>query len=71
MLSIEQIIKAPEFIRQKLVDRGEDPPIEEMIELDARRRELVHEGDELRAKRNEVSRGIGQSGGKPSPEQIS
>lgn len=70
MLSIEQIIKDPEFVRQKLVDRGEDPPIEEMIQLDARRRELVHEGDELRAKRNEVSRGIGQSGGKPSPEQI-
>ncbi len=70
MLSIEQIIKEPEFVRQKLVDRGEDPPIEEMIDLDARRRALVHEGDELRAKRNEVSRGIGQSGGKPSQEQI-
>ncbi len=63
MLSIEQIVKDPEFVRRKLVDRGEDPPIEEIIQLDARRRELVHEGDELRAKRNEVSRGVGQAGG--------
>ena len=65
MLSIEQIVNDPEFVRQKLVDRGEDPPIEEIIQLDTQRRALVHEGDELRAKRNEVSRG-----GKPSPEQI-
>ncbi|HIK99312.1 MAG TPA: serine--tRNA ligase, partial [Dehalococcoidia bacterium] len=65
MLSIEQIVNDPEFVRQKLVDRGEDPPIDQMIELDSQRRALVHEGDELRAKRNEVSRG-----GRPSPEQI-
>ena len=65
MLSIEQIVNDPEFVRQKLVDRGEDPPIDQMIELDSQRRALVHDGDELRAKRNEVSRG-----GKPSPEQI-
>ena len=65
MLSIEQIVNDPEFVRQKLVDRGEDPPIDQMIELDSQRRALVHDGDELRAKRNEVSRG-----GKPSPDQI-
>jgi seryl-tRNA synthetase len=70
MLSIEQIINDPEFVRQKLIDRGEDPPIEEMIELAGQRRALVHEGDELRSKRNDVSKSIGQSGGKPSPEQI-
>ena len=65
MLSIEQIINDPEFVRQKLLDRGENPPIDQMVELDSQRRALVHEGDELRAKRNEVSRG-----GRPSPEQI-
>lgn len=70
MLSIEQIVNDPDFVRQKLVDRGETPPIDEIVQLDAGRRTLVHEGDELRARRNEVSRGIGQSGGKPSPGQI-
>ena len=70
MLSIEQIVNDPDFVRQKLVDRGETPPIDEIVRLDAGRRTLVHEGDELRARRNEVSRGIGQSGGKPSPGQI-
>ncbi|MDA1257006.1 MAG: serine--tRNA ligase [Chloroflexi bacterium] len=70
MLSIEQIVNDPDFVRRKLIDRGETPPIEELIELDARRRVFVQEGDELRARRNEVSRGIGQTGGKPSPDQI-
>ena len=70
MLSIEQIVNDPGFVRQKLADRGETPPIEQIIELDTGRRALVHDGDVLRAKRNDVSRGIGKSGGKPSPEQI-
>ena len=66
MLSIEQIVNDPGFVRQKLADRGETPPIEQIIELDTGRRALVHDGDVLRAKRNDVSRGIGKSAGQPA-----
>ena len=52
--TVSSRMTAMDFVRQKLVDRGESPPIEEIVQLDAGRRALVHEGDELRAKRNEV-----------------
>ncbi len=70
MLSLEQIVNDTEHVRERLVARGEDPPLDEILELDVRRRGLVTEADSLRARRNEASRAIGQSGGKPSDDQI-
>jgi len=35
MLSLEQIVRDPEKFRAALVRRGEDPPIDRIIELDS------------------------------------
>ena len=60
MLSLELIRRDPEHVRSALERRGEEPPIDEILALDRRRRELISQGDVLRAERNEVSKTIGQ-----------
>ena len=70
MLSLQFIVENPDLVRRKLQDRGEDPPIDAIVTLDARRRQLQFEADELRARRNEASRAIREAGGKPGPEQV-
>ncbi len=70
MLSIQQIVENTDHVRERLQSRGEDPPLDRIIEIDVRRRSLIAEGDQLRARRNEVSRAIGASKQKPTPEQI-
>ncbi len=62
MLSIELIRKDPEYVRQALARRGEDSSIDEVLSLDSRRRQLIYDADTLKARRNEVSRGIGRTG---------
>ena len=63
MLSLELIRRDPERVRSALERRGEQPPIDEILALDRRRRELIAQGDVLRAERNEVSKTIGQMKG--------
>ena len=72
MLSIELIRRDPEFVRQALASRGEDQTLEELLELDAQRRQASSRGDELRARRNQVSREIGQlrSSGQDAPPAV-
>jgi seryl-tRNA synthetase len=70
MLSLEQIVRDPEKFRAALVRRGEDPPIDRILELDSRRKELIQEGDTDRARRNNVSKAIGNEKRKPTPEEI-
>ncbi len=66
MLDIELIRRKPDQVRQALQHRNEDlANLEEVIKLDAQRRQLTHEGDELRARRNQVSRS-----GKPDPATV-
>ena len=70
MLSIELIRRDPEYVRQALESRGEKDPLSGLLELDAQRRRAISEGDELRSKRNQVSRQLGQvraSGAQPAP----
>ena len=69
MLDLDLLRRDPELVRQALQRRGEEIALEPILELDTRRREAVHEGDELRAHRNEVSKKIGLSGQR-SPELI-
>ena len=57
MLSIEQIRQETEAVREALAKRGEDAPLEGILSLDAQRRSSLTEADDLRAKRNQVSRG--------------
>ena len=69
MLSIELIRNQPDLVAQALVRKGEDPPIEKLLDLDSRRRKLIQTGDELRARRNETSRQISSMKERP-PELI-
>ena len=70
MLSIQQIVENTDRVRERLESRGERPPLDKIIEIDVRRRSLISEGDQLRARRNKSSKAIGASKQKPSPEQI-
>ena len=69
MLSIELIRNQPEVVAQALARKGEDPPIEKLLDLDSSRRRLIQRGDELRARRNETSRQISSMKERP-PELI-
>ena len=69
MISIELIRSDPAQVRDALRRRGEDVQVDAILELDARRRSAIAEGDELRARRNEVSRRFGKTKERP-PELI-
>ena len=69
MISIELIRNDPAQVREAMRRRGEDVQIEAILELDARRRSAIAEGDTLRAQRNEVSRRLGITKERP-PELI-
>ena len=47
-------------MRQALARRGEEAPLEPVLELDARRRTLVTQRDTLRAQHNDLSKQFGQ-----------
>ena len=65
MLGIDLIRDDPDKVRRALKVRGDSEDIDQILQLDERRRHVVHESDELRAHRNEVSRRIGVSKDKP------
>ena len=71
MLSLEQIVNDVEAVRAGLARRGEHPPLDEVLALDRQRRELIHEAETIRAKRNEVSRAIGREKRPPTDEEKS
>ncbi len=49
-------------VRQGAIDKGEDPGLVDVaLAADARRRELLSEGDRLKAERNQASKSIGES----------
>ena len=65
MLSTELIRKDPEYVHQALLRRGEEAPIQAIVELDRRRRNVIQKSDELRARRNEASKRISQMDERP------
>ncbi len=65
MLSLELIRKDPDYVKKALLTKGEQPPIDELLEIDKRRRQAIQRGDELRARRNETSKEIAQMKEKP------
>jgi seryl-tRNA synthetase len=61
MLDIELIREQPEVVREGIRKRNDDPSIvDELIEVDERRRSLLQEVESLRALRNRVSKQIGR-----------
>ena len=65
MISIELIRSDPGLVRDAMLRRGEDVQVDAILELDARRRSAIAEGDDLRARRNEVSRRLGKTKERP------
>ncbi|MEB7805779.1 serine--tRNA ligase [Mammaliicoccus fleurettii] len=61
MLDIRLIRSEPEFVKDKVAKRGDDPKvIDEILELDKKRRELIAQTEELKSHRNKVSGEIAQ-----------
>ena len=74
MLSLEQIRSDTDAVRAALMRRAEDEDcLDEILAFDAQRRSAITDGDELRARRNAVSREIGQArsqGGQPDESVV-
>jgi seryl-tRNA synthetase len=61
MLDIRLIREQPDHVKEGVRRRGEDPAIvDQILTLDARRRELLNEVEQLKATRNAVSKEIGK-----------
>jgi len=61
MLDIDLIRKRPEDVKVALESRNADPSyVDRILSLDAQRREVLQEVESLRARRNRVSKQIGQ-----------
>ena len=70
MLDIKFIRENPDEIRRRLAARGEIPALDRLLEMDKRRRMLIEETDNLKARRNELSKEIAalaKSGGMIGP----
>lgn len=65
MLDIKLIRDNPDIVRQALEKRGDSAPLDEILNLDERRRQLLHEMEMLRAERNEVSKQLSRMADKP------
>ena len=71
MLDLRRIVNDADAVRAGLAYRGEDDaPIDEIIELDARRRTLIQQTDSARHFRNDVSRTIGAEKRRPTDDEI-
>ncbi len=61
MLDINLIRENPELVRNALRDRQDNPaPVDSILQLDAKRREMIAEVELLKAERNAVSKEIGK-----------
>ena len=60
MHDIQDIRTRPDVVRRALARRGIEPPIELLLALDADRRALLAQVEQLKAERNRVSKDISQ-----------
>ena len=70
MISIEKILSQKKYVENSLKNRGEKPPIKEIISLETRRKEIINLVDNLRNKKNVVSKNIGDSKRPPNQQEI-
>jgi seryl-tRNA synthetase len=61
MLDINLIREKPEMVRAAMRDLNAEAPIDQILALDVRRRELLTEAEALRAERNTVSKEISRT----------
>jgi seryl-tRNA synthetase len=61
VIDINLFREQPDLVREALMKRREDPaPVDQVLELDERRRELIQQVETLKAERNMVSKEIGK-----------
>ncbi|RIP34931.1 serine--tRNA ligase [Staphylococcus gallinarum] len=61
MLDIKLFRSEPDFVKAKVVKRGmEESVVDEVLELDDKRRQLIAQAEEMKAERNKVSGEIAQ-----------
>ena len=65
MLSIDIIRRQTDKVREALARRGEEFPIDQVLELDEKRRGLIGEIESLRARRNEASQAMSRMKERP------
>lgn len=58
MLDMKLVREHPELVREALARRASDAPLDELLQMDAHRRELLVETDSLKAERNRVSKEV-------------
>ncbi len=73
-IGLQRLREDADRVRRGAIDKGEDPAVVDVaLELDARRRGLLGEGDTLRAERNAASKRIGdaiRSGASPRGPEV-
>ncbi len=73
-VGVQRLREEPDVIRRGAVDKGEDPSIvDAAIAADTRRRELLAEGDRLKAERNAASKRVGEAirtGARPDGPEV-
>ena len=76
MIDIQLIRSNPELVRENIRKKFQDkklPLVDQVLELDAKRRALIQEGDTLRAARNTLSKQVGalmKAGDKEGAEKV-
>jgi seryl-tRNA synthetase len=60
MLDIALIREKPEWVKAQIARLNDTAPIDEIVALDGRRRQILQEVEDLRRQRNETSKQIGQ-----------
>ncbi|HEX2756465.1 MAG TPA: serine--tRNA ligase [Candidatus Limnocylindrales bacterium] len=61
-VGLQRLREDAETVRRGAIDKGEDPAtVDRALELDARRRTLLGEGDALKAERNATSKEVGEA----------
>lgn len=60
MLDINLIREKPEWVKEQIAKLNDQAPVDEILALDERRREIIQEVEKLRRQRNEASKQIGR-----------
>ena len=72
MIDLKNLRQNPELYREAVANKNESANIDDILQLDERRRELLQEGNDLKHKRNVVSEEIGKKkkAGEDASEKI-
>jgi seryl-tRNA synthetase len=70
MIDLRLLREEPDVVRTAYARRGEVDGLDHVVELDARRRELLAEVERLRAEQNRASKAIGQASPEERPAAI-